>query len=267
MSMSDNNTNIRNGYMQYNGTYRQPEDQIEPRTTSMGSLSGNDVRRTHQCYSPLEGSPVFVSQSDSMSQASYLTESSAYSSDTSWNNTSGSENDVMCSLDYQTPMARDMPNIKRYLPAHVTRPNRSSIGSLREMHSECMDEFNTSQGYIAALQSQLVESYKTIERLTSENESLKFKCSTLLNRLTDTEQICGDKNDSDVMRHAAYSHVHENGVHEKLVSQALDKPTSCDTDLTKHGFKQYCEHVSKELSDDTVLEIQEILRVSITNRR
>lgn len=262
MSLSDNNNSLRNGITVNN--YRKQEDLIEPRTSSIGSLPGIDARRNARCYSPTDGSPVFASNSDS-----YLTESSAYSSDTSWNNntssmTSSSENDIMGSLESPTPIIRDMPNIKRYIPANVTRPNRSSIGSLREINTEYLDDLSPSQGYVSALQRQLVESYRIIERLTSENESLKFKCSTLLNRLADKEQTCGDKDgEFENVRHSMDSPVFGNHVQQDVTSSTLDITTLCDADINGHGFKQLCEHMNKEMSDDSLQEVQDILRVSI----
>lgn len=261
---------------------RLPDNLIEPRTSSLTRVNEDDVSsdvifnnvtRNYRAEELVEGS-VFAPQNDSMSQASFLTESSAYSSGASWNNTSHSENDVITTME---PIAtsRDFAQVPLRLNPSLTRPNRSSIGSIREISNNCPDISSSanSQGFMLTLQSQLVESYRTIERLTAENESLKFKCSTLLSRLSDTERNYNEKFSEceDLKRMLERGNsarendeycARENGDHCKNNSDGATGSTSSDSDLSQHGFKQFCEHLSKEISEENALEMQEILRVS-----
>lgn len=261
---------------------RLPDNLIEPRTSSFTRVNEDDVssdvmfnnvNRNYRAEESVEGS-VFASQNDSMSQASFLTESSAYSSGVSWNNTSHSENDVITTGEH-IATSRDFAQVPLRLNSSLTRPNRSSIGSIREISNNCPDitSSGNSQGFMLTLQSQLVESYRTIERLTTENESLKFKCSTLLNRLCDTERNYNEKfsecedlkrllERGTSARENDESCARENGDHCKNNCDGATGSTSWDSDLSTHGFKQFCEHLSKEISEENTLEMQEILRVS-----
>lgn len=241
---------------------------IEPRTTSLGSFPGydvnrcvNDISRCFQVDDMVDGNHVFISQNDSLSQASYLTESSAYGSDASIL-TSCSENDLNDSLEYLTPTSRDVTQVQQRLRKHFTRPNSSSIGSLREISNESLDISGSpeSQGSVIALQRQLVESYKTIERLNAENESLKFKCSTLLSRLSETERTCSERQlECEHLKQLLDSSVkNESGI------ISLNTGSTSEIHENKsHGFKQFCEHLSKEMTDDVITDYLDILRVNI----
>ena len=131
------------------------------------------------------------------------------------------------------------------------RLQRFSVGSMREMVHQNKDH------EIAVLQNQLVSSYKCIETLTKENENLKFKSSTLLERLTETEsQLSAMTVKCETL--AELLDKEKRQVHAIQQDQTLKSQQMLETaiDDPMDGFKELAKRFAKEPNElETRLQV------------
>ncbi|KAH3715660.1 ankycorbin-like [Dreissena polymorpha] len=242
---------------------------MEVRANSVGNMNQlrpNDAGDAIRNYSSMEyvnANHLFDSE---LSSPTELSESSAYSSDTSWNTTSitSSPRNVPLNTCDQIVPQRDTPQML-HAPRQI-RPNRSSLGSMMQFDSNCGIDVNSSvREFVAKLNKQLVESYKNNEQLTIENDSLKFKCSTLLNRLTETEQQLRDKQ----QELACLEELLEQQRQLRSRTEASAGTGSCEISETKsrerNGLLQFTEHIGKSMTEDALDEMQDVLRETLQN--
>ena len=135
---------------------------------------------------------------------------------------------------------------------------------MMQFDSNCGIDVNSSvREFVAKLNKQLVESYKNNEQLTIENDSLKFKCSTLLNRLTETEQQLRDKQ----QELACLEELLEQQRQLRSRTEASAGTGSCEISETKsrerNGLLQFTEHIGKSMTEDALDEMQDVLRVGV----
>lgn len=245
--------------------------QIAARTNSVGCIPYessrnflNDVSRTFTSSEYVNQLPSLSHQESLLSQTSSdLTDTSAYSSDASWRTpsvTSSGGTEAMESSDYSvfgTSANRTVPDIPPRSRA-PSRPQRLSIGSMRDIGDSGADV-----EFVKTLNKQLVESYKQTEKLVTENETLKFKCSTLLGRLTDTEQLCNMRSkECESLKELVDAKCVDLKEKDVVIQTLKEQYVPPDTEPENNGFKQFSERLNKTLSDDILTELQEILRVS-----
>lgn len=240
--------------------------QTASRTHSVGSIPSdsqkllNDVNRTLSS-AEYANRLSLVHHDNSLSQPlSDLTDSSAYSSDYSYRTTSltsSGGNEATESSDYSSVYgnSRKVPELPPRSPI-PSRPDRLSI-TLRD-YTEGNDA-----GLVLLLRKQLVESYKQTEKLTSENETLNFKCSTLLGRLSETEQMCSERRKECDSIKDMLEDKRKELIEKENVIQTLRYQSVINKDFSKTGFRHLATRLNKEMSEDTLAELHEILRVSL----
>ena len=228
------------------------------RTNSVGSIPYdtsriflNDVNV--KFYS--ENSNTYCPQDVSLSQPSsdFTDTTSAYSSDTSWRASSVTSNEPTESSDFTLNHSRSVPEVPPRSRSQ-NRPNRLSLGSAREVFDGSPD---------TELKKQLVESYKQTEKLGKENEVLNFKCSTLLGRLSDTEHLIKERiKECESLKELLNVKIQDIKEKEEVIQALKSKPVTLNKAVAVNGFKHFTERLNKTLSDETLDEFQEILRVS-----
>lgn len=223
----------------------------------------NDMNKSFKSSEYMNRLPAVNLQENSLSQpSSDVTDSSAYSSDYSYRtpsfqSTSGSEATEGSDYSVLFGSSRKVPELPPRSPVQPHRPNRLSVGSLNNY----TDGNDPELAFV--LKKQLVESYKQTEKLTAENESLNFKCSTLLSRLNETEQMCADKaKECESAKDLLEAKNKEVMDKDKLI-QTLKSTPVISSDISKTGFKKLATRLNKELSEDTAAELQEILRSTL----
>jgi len=200
----------------------------------------------------------------------YISESSAYSSDSSYSTslmTSSSLGHDVNSMYDQTSLTRNMAFANVHNPRPPVRPSRVSVGSTREFGAHFKhDVDDNTQVFVSKLNKQLVDSYKHIEKLTSDNDALKFKCSALLSRLSETERLYQDKDrECQVLKNMLDMKTKE------INDQSNMKPARCTHESSvamanttnTSGLKTFTEHLGKVLSEDAVTELNDVLRVCV----
>lgn len=252
------------------GSSESKVSQMAARTNSVGSIPYdssrtflNDVRQSDKSVSKEFSTQTYSHshQESSLSQSSSdFTDTSAYSSDTSWRTSSmTSAHEPTESSDYSvinSPSSRSGPELP---PRARTpqRPNRLSIGSMRDLYDGSPD---------AELKKQLVESYRQTEKLAKENEVLNFKCSTLLSRLSDTEQLCNERlKECDSLKELVDAKILDIKEKECVIQALKARTINVCNDMSKNGFKHFSERLNKTLSEEVADELHEILRDSLLN--
>lgn len=241
--------------------------QMALRTNSVGSIPYDTSRNflndvNHALCTEFVAPTYTLSQQEiSLSQtSSEFTDTSAYSSDTSWRTSSMAStgvNEPTESSDYTVYNSTSTRTVPELPPRSRVpqRPTRLSIGSLKELYDGSPD---------AELKKQLVESYRQTEKLAKDNEALNFKCSTLLSRLSDTEQLCNERlKECESLKELIDAKTFDLKEKECVIQTLKAKSVAVSDELTRNGFKQLSERLNKTLSDETVDEVHEILRVCI----
>ncbi|XP_052781431.1 ankycorbin-like [Mya arenaria] len=257
---------------------------IDGRTQSVGCIAQydntsrhlNDVNKSFSSSDYINHSQLSAyncaNESDS-SVPTELSESSAYSSDSSWSTSLMTQSNVgiEASGPYdQSAHARDMTYLNMRHQSLSNRPLRTSIGSMRELEAcvpqESSDK-HSSREFMSKLNKQLVDSYKHIEKLSSENETLKFKCSALLSRLNETEKILSEKErECEVLRNMleVKSQEFRGNDDESRNAHAQNEP-EMTVQRTQGGLRALTEHLGKVMSEEGIQELNDSLKETVRN--